>query len=141
MSKEDVADVLQTYSEFLEIDGQEGRAYAYDNAARAVRTASHLPANPARLNGIGDSTRNAVIEAENTGTIDELESLKETYQWYDEFIDVPHIGPSRAQRLYENYSIDSKAKLRMMARAGDLTLLRGVGPTTAQKIEQSLEEK
>jgi predicted flap endonuclease-1-like 5' DNA nuclease len=42
--------------------------------------------------------------------------------------------------LYENYSIDSKEKLQMMANAGDLTLLQGVGPKTAQKIEQSLNE-
>lgn len=139
--KQEVADTLEEYSAFLEIDGQTGRAHAYDKAARAVRMASHLPADPSRLNGIGDSTRNAVIEVENTGTLDELESLREEYYWYDAFKDVKYIGPSRAQTLYESYSIDSKEKLRMMARAGDLTLLRGVGPTTAQKIEQSLEEK
>lgn len=138
--KESVADTLEEYSVFLEIDGQTGRAHAYDKAARAVRMASHLPPNPARLNGIGDSTRNAVIEVENTGTLDELEELREEYHWYDEFKDVSHIGPSRAQTLYENYAIDSKEKLQMMANAGDLTLLQGVGPKTAQKIEQSLNE-
>jgi len=138
---EEIADTLEEYSEFLEIDGQEGRAHAYDKAARAVRKSGWIPPDPSRLNGIGDSTRNAVIEVENTGTIDELEALREEYYWYDAFKDVAHIGPSRAQTLYESYSIDSKEKLRMMARAGDLTLLRGVGPTTAQKIEQSLEEK
>lgn len=136
--KERVADTLEEYSAFLEIDGQTGRAHAYDKAARAVRMASRLPANPARLDGIGDSTRNAVIEVENTGTLPELEELREEYYWYDEFKNISHIGPSRARTLYENYSIDSKEKLQMMADADDLTLLQGVGPKTATKIKQSL---
>lgn len=139
--KEDVADTLEEYSEFLKIDGQEGRAHAYDKAARAISKSGWIPPDPSRLNGIGDSTRNAVIEIENHGTLDELEELREEYYWYDELRDIRYIGSSRAQTLYESYSIDSKEKLRMMARAGDLTLLQGVGPKTAQKIEQSLQEK
>jgi len=38
--KQEVADTLEEYSAFLEIDGQTGRAHAYDKAARAVRMAT-----------------------------------------------------------------------------------------------------
>jgi DNA polymerase (family 10) len=140
-SKDEIADELDKYADFLEIDGQTGRAHAYDKAARAVRRANWLPANPARLDGIGQSTREAVIDIENGVGIDELDDLEAAYDWYAAMRDVKHIGPARARELHEKLGIDSLAKLEMVARNGDLTLISGVGPKTASKIRDSIEKQ
>jgi len=140
-SSDEIADELDKYADFLEIDGQTGRAHAYDKAARAVRRASYLPPNPARLNGIGDSTREAVIDIENGVGIEELETLEEEYDWYAAMRNVKHIGPARARELHEKLGISSLDKLAMVARNGDLTLISGVGPKTASKIRDSIEEQ
>lgn len=141
MSKDDIADELDTYADFLRLDGQTGRAKGYEQAARAVRMASHIPANPSHLNGIGNSTREAVIDLENGMSIDELEELREEYDWYDAFREVKHIGPARAKRLHDKFNISSLEKLEMVARNGDLELISGVGPATAEKIKESIEEQ
>ena len=140
MSKDEIADELDEYADFLRLAGQTGRAKGYEQAARAVRMASYIPPNPARLDGIGGSTRNAVIDLENGMGIDELEELRERYPWYDAFREVKHIGPSRAEQLHEKFNISTIDKLDMVARNGDLELVSGIGPATADKIKASIEE-
>lgn len=139
MSKDAVADTLEEYAEFLRLDGQNGRANGYEKAARAVRTASYIPPNPARLDGIGASTREAVIDLENGVGIDELEELREEYQYYDEFRDVAYIGPARAKQIHETFGIETLDKLELVAREGDLQLIDGIGPATAEKIKESID--
>jgi len=137
--KDEIADELDKYADFLKIDGQTGRAHAYDKAARSIRKSGWIPPNPARLNGIGDATREAVIDIENGVGIDELESLEEEYDWYAAMRDVKYIGPARARELHEKLGISSLDKLTMVARNGDLTLISGIGPKTASKIQDSIE--
>jgi DNA polymerase/3'-5' exonuclease PolX len=139
MNQEEIAEELSAYADFLRLDGQSGRANGYEKAARSIRMASYIPPNPARLDGIGGSTRDKVITLDNGGRIDELEELREEYQWYDNFREVKGIGPSRAKRIHEKFHIDSLSKLRMVARNGDLTDVSGIGPATAEKIEESIE--
>jgi len=137
---EEIADSLEEYAEFLRLDGQNGRAHAYDKAARSLRKAGYAPPNPARLDGIGGSTREAVIDLENDMGIDELEELREEYPWYDTFREVKHIGPARAEQIHEKFGVSSMEKLELVAREGDLQLISGVGPATAEKIKDSIEE-
>jgi DNA polymerase (family 10) len=66
--------------------------------------------------------------------------VREEYSWYDELGEVSHIGPARAQKIHNEFGIDSLDKLDMMAREGDLQLISGIGPATAEKIQDSIEE-
>lgn len=141
MSKDEIADELDTYAEFLRLDGQSGRAKGYEQAARAVRMASHIPANPSRLNGIGGSTREAVIDLENGMGIEELEELREEYPWFSELRGVKHIGASRAKEIRNTLSIDSLDKLIMACENDDLTIVSGIGPKTQEKILESAKKQ
>lgn len=140
MSKNDIADTLEEYAEFLRLDGQDGRAHAYEKAARSVRISSYIPPNPARLDNVGDSTRETIIDLENGMGIDELDELKDEYSWYAEFNDVKHVGPARAKEIKETLGVETLDKLSLVARNGDLELINGIGPATAEKIEKSIEK-
>jgi DNA polymerase (family 10) len=140
MKKDEIADELDEYAEFLKLDGQTGRAHAYEKAARSVRTASYLPPNPARLDGIGSSTREIVIDLENDQGIEELDELRERYPWYDAFREVKHIGPARAKTIHETFNVSSLDRLELVAREGDLQLINGIGPKTEEKIKRSIAE-
>jgi DNA polymerase/3'-5' exonuclease PolX len=135
-----LADTLDEYATFLKLDGQDGRAHGYERAARKIRQARYLPPDPSDIDGIGASIRQTIAQYQVSGQIDELESLREEYSWFNELKDVKHIGPSRAEQLHEQLHVDSLDDLLLVARNGDLTLIDGVGPVTAQKIHDSAKE-
>ena len=141
MSKENVVTALEEYADFLRIDGQNGRAHAYDKAARAIQQSNRIPPNPARLNNVGPSTREAIIDIQNGTGVKELETLKEKYTWYDELKDVNYIGPQRATKIHNTLNIETLEKLALVAKAGDLQLINGIGPKTAQKISTSIQKE
>jgi DNA polymerase (family 10) len=139
MNQEEIADELDAFADFLRLDGQSNRAKGYEKAGRSVRMASYLPPNPARLDGIGGSTRDKVITLENGGSIEELEELREKYPWYDSFREVKHIGPARAKKIHELFNVETLSKLEMVARNGDLQMVSGIGPATEDEIIKSIE--
>ncbi len=139
MNQEEIAEELDAYADFLRLDGQSNRAKGYDKAARSIRMASYLPPNPARLDGIGGSIRDTVVNLENGGTIEELEELRSEYPWYDTFRDVKHIGPARAKKIHKTFKIDSLDKLELVVRNGDIQMVSGIGPATADEIKESIE--
>lgn len=132
MNTDTTADVLDEYATFLRLDGQEGRAYAYEGAAREIRKRRFLPPNPAEIDGIGDQIRDTLATYQRRGSIPELDALKAEYEWYDELRHVDGIGPSRAEQLHEKFNINTIDELLMVGE--DLTLADGIGPTRADKI-------
>jgi|APHM01.1.fsa_nt_gi DNA polymerase IV (family X) len=133
MSKaDDLAEVLDEYATYLELDGQEGRAHAYDKAARTLRQARYVPPNPADLDGIGDAIRTKIAQYQRAGEIDELTALKNDYSWYAELRKIDGVGPKRARQMHEKLNIDTIDDVLLVG--SDLTLLSGVGPKTASNI-------
>jgi DNA uptake protein ComE-like DNA-binding protein len=53
---------------------------------------------------------------------------------------VKHIGPSRAREIHETLGVETLDKLALVAKEGDLQLISGIGPATAEKISASIDE-
>lgn len=140
-SQEQLSNLLEEYATYLKLDEQHSRAHAYDKAARAIRTSSYLPPDPSNIDGIGDSIRTTIAKWQRSGTIEELEELKMQYDWFAELKDVSQIGPARAKQLHFKLRVDNLDDLLLVAKEGDLTLIDGVGPKTAEKIRKSAERQ
>jgi len=138
MAVDSIVSLLEEYAEYLELDGQDGRAHAYQNAANSIRRKGWMPPDPSDIHGIGDSIRTTIARYQVSGQIDELESLKEKYPYFEELRNVKYIGPSRAQTLHEKFNVEDIDDLLLVGT--DITLLTGVGPKTADKILDSAEE-
>jgi DNA polymerase/3'-5' exonuclease PolX len=136
--QDQLADVLDEYAAHLELDGQAGRAKGYERAARKIRMARYLPPDPSEIDGIGDSIRTTIAQYQVSGKIDELEELREEYQWFEPLRQVDHIGPARAKTLHEKFSVETIDDLLLVG--DDMTLMSGVGPKTVEKICSSARE-
>jgi len=139
--QQELADVLDEYATYLKLDGQEGRATGYDRAARNIRRANYLPPDPSDIDGIGDSIRTTIAKYQRSGSIEELDDLHRQYPWFEELRQVSHVGPARARALHEKLRVDDLDDLLLVARNGDLILIDGVGPKTAEKIERSAKQQ
>lgn len=139
MSKtDDIADVLAEFATYLELDGQDGRAHAYDRAARALRKRRYCPPDPSDIDNIGPSIRTTIAKYQRAGEIKELSALKDEYSWFDELKQVDGVGPSRAEQLHEKFNIETIDDLILVGQ--DLTLLPRVGKKRAQNILDSAHE-
>jgi DNA polymerase/3'-5' exonuclease PolX len=135
---EKLANVLDEYSTYLELDGQDGRAHAYDKAARSIRARHYLPPDPSNIDNIGENIRTKIAQYQRNGEIEELSKLKEEYTWFTELNQVKHIGPSRAEQLHEKFNIETIDDLILVG--DDITLLPRVGEKRAQNILDSAHE-
>lgn len=135
---ENIADKLEEYAEFLDLDGETGRSHAYDRAAREIRKTGYIPPDPSDIDNVGESVRQTIMSSRLTGEIEHLEELKDEYSYYDELRHIDHIGPSRAQQLHEELHVDTVEDLLLVG--DDVTLIDGIGPKTATKIMSSAND-
>lgn len=133
----DVIDALDEVAEYLELDGQRGRAAAYRKAANSIRRAPYIPPDPAELDGVGETIRNDIAEFQQTGEIRTLRKLKEKHPYYEEFKDIDGIGTVTAARLGD-HGITTTDELREAINSGEVLEVERVGTKTVEKIEQSL---
>jgi DNA polymerase/3'-5' exonuclease PolX len=139
MSKtDDLADVMEEFATYLELDGQEGRAHAYDRAARALRKRRFVPPDPSDIDNVGPSIRTKIAQYQRAGEIEELSALKDEYSWFAELKQVDGVGPSRAEQLHQKFNIETVDDLIFVGE--DITLLPRVGQKRARNILNSAHE-
>lgn len=136
--KVSLSDTLSEYATYLELDGQDAKAQAYDRAARSIRTANYLPPDPSQIDGIGETIRTTIAKYQRSGEIAELEELKEKYDWFEDLRKVDHLGPSRAEDVHFKFRVSSIDDLLMIG--DDLTMINGIGEKTKNKIMESARE-
>jgi DNA polymerase/3'-5' exonuclease PolX len=126
---------LKEFAEYLDLDGQSGRAHAYRKAAEELRRKGYCPPDPSDIDNIGQSIRTKIAQYQRAGEIDELSALKDEYSWFAELKQVDGIGQSRAKQLHEKFNIETVDDLILVG--DDLTLLPRVGKKRARNILDS----
>jgi len=131
-AKNEIADEFRLYADLLRIDGQESRAFAYDTAAEGLRRANYMPPDPSRINGVGPSIREKIVDLDCGRGIGDLAALKDTYPWYIEFSQVDGLGPALGQRIYDEFGVETIDGLLDVGE--DITQAKGIGDATASTI-------
>ncbi|HZU12907.1 MAG TPA: DNA polymerase/3'-5' exonuclease PolX [Chloroflexota bacterium] len=146
MNNNDVAAALNEIAELLELQGATTfRVRAYQNAGRTI---SNLPEDVRVLSaenrlkdlkGIGGSIADKIQELLDTGTITQLEKLRQEFPpGVRSIMSVPGVGPSLARRAYRELGVDSLEALREAAEDGRLAELPGFGQKSAENVLRAL---
>jgi len=131
-AKSEIADEFRLYADLLRIDGQESRAFAYDTAAEGLRRAKYMPPDPSRINGVGPSIREKIVDLDCGRGIGDLNALKDMYPWYIEFSAVDGLGPTLGQRIYDEFGVETVDGLLDIGER--ITDAKGIGDATARTI-------
>jgi DNA polymerase (family 10) len=135
---------LGVLSERLDDRSRRFRARAYRLAADAVAALDAdvltLPDDElAAVPGIGSGTVARIEEIRRTGTIARLEQLRALDPGgAEELLRVPGLGPRTVARLRDTLGIRDIAGLRAALDAGQVRTVRGLGPTSEQRLRQAL---
>jgi len=148
MSRNDeVAGLLEEFAALLEATGVEYKPRAYERAAASIR--EHTVAIErlaedgadavAEIDDVGDAISAKVVEYVETGTIVELEELREELPVeMDALTRVEGVGPKTVGRLYEALGVRTLDELEAAAEAGEIRELSGFGPKTEQNILEGI---
>ena len=148
MSRNDeIATRLEAFADLLEAQGVEYKPNAYRRAAENIRdhpeaieqlAATGQDAVEA-IDRVGDAIASKVIEYVETGSIEELEELREELP-----VDmagltaVEGVGPKTVGTLYEALSITTLDELEAAAEAGEIQEVSGFGAKTESNILENI---
>jgi DNA polymerase (family 10) len=146
-TKQDVLDMLRDLAELTlldEGDPQSFRVRAYENATQAISTQAtdlgRLSAKDLlRIQGVGKSTADKILELLQTGKVQKLEALRQKYpRSVVALLRVQGLGPKAVVRLRAELGVQSIDDLRRAIADQRLRGLKGFGAKSEEKLGQSL---
>ena len=91
--------------------------------------------------GVGKAIAKKVVELFQRGSFDAWDRLTtETPASVLELLEVPGIGPKTAALLHQKFKVSSLDQFREFVAGGGLDMVDGIGPKTAEKIREALDE-
>ncbi len=143
-----VADLLAEMADRLDAMDVEYKPRAYRRAAENVREhpepierlASEGEDVVGEIDGVGDAIASKIVEYVETGSIGELEDLREELPVeIDALTSVEGVGPKTVGTLYEALEIRTLDDLEDAAEAGEIQAVKGFGAKTEQNILDGIE--
>ncbi len=147
-TKQDVLDMLRDLTELTlleEGDAQSFRVRAYEAAAQAIAAqASDLGRLSAKdlqkIQGVGKSTAEKILELTSTGRVQKLELLKQKYPAsVVALLRIQGLGPKAVVRLQRELGVQSVEDLKRVVAEKRLRALKGFGAKSEEKLEQALQ--
>jgi len=142
-SNDEVARLLVEFADRLEATGVEYKPNAYRRAAENIadypEPIDQLAATGedavAEIDRVGDAIASKVVEYVETGSIDELDDLRESLPVeMAALTSVEGVGPKTVGTLYEALDITTLDELEAAAEAGEIQEVTGFGAKTEQNI-------
>ena len=94
-----------------------------------------------RASGVGKAIAGKIVELIEKGTFDAWERLTaETPATVLDLLALPGVGPKTAALLHQKFKIASLDDLRKFAAGGGLEMVDGIGPKTAERIQNSIKK-
>ncbi|HKY42749.1 MAG TPA: helix-hairpin-helix domain-containing protein [Pyrinomonadaceae bacterium] len=93
-----------------------------------------------QIPGVGKAIAGKVIDLLEKGTFDAWERLiAETPESVLDLTELPGIGPKTAALLHQRFKVSSLSDLKTFVASGGLDMVDGIGPKTAEKIKEALD--
>ena len=148
MSRNDeVATLLEEFADLLDAQRVEYKPRSYRRAAENIREypkpieqlAAEGQDAVEEISGVGDAISSKVVEYFETGSIDELEELREELPVdMAGLTSVEGVGPKTVGDLYEALGITTLDELEAAAEAGEIQEIKGYGAKTEENILENI---
>jgi DNA polymerase (family 10) len=144
----EIASLLEEYADRLEAQGVDYKHRTYRRAAESIRDspediselAAEGPEAVQRIQDVGQSISEKVVEAVEEGTFHQLEENREEFPVdIAELTSVEGVGPKTVGDLYEALDVRDLDDLENAAREGKIQEVSGFGQKTEQNILEAIE--
>jgi len=146
MTNSELADKLRDLRDFLIIAGyEESHATRYTQIARYIEKLGEpiedikREHRLAEIPGVGKLVAQYIREIMDDGVSSKQKEWEQNAPiTVLELVRVPGLGPKTARKLFQEYGVDSFAKLKQADEAGILQEVQGVGPKLIESIRTHL---
>ncbi|WP_135851670.1 DNA polymerase/3'-5' exonuclease PolX [Halorussus salinus] len=144
----EIADLLEAYADLLAAQGVDYKPKVYERAAESIRDspedieelAAEGPEAVQRIQDVGESISEKVVEAVETGTFEQLEEKRaEMPVEMAELTSVEGVGPKTVGDLYRALDVRDLDDLERAAREEEIRDVSGFGEKTEQNILEGIE--
>lgn len=147
MDNKKIAKLLKLAADLMEVKGENGfKISAFQRAARAIETLGTPVEEYVRkgilseVQGIGASTKKAVLQILEKETFDDLEIIQsEIPTGVQEMLKMKGIGPKKVQHFWISMGIESLGELYYACVENRLAQEKGFGKKTQDSIQLSIE--
>jgi DNA polymerase (family 10) len=150
MDNEAIARRFYRLAALMELRGDDPfRWRSYRNAAEAIEVwptplkqiaEQEGVAGLQTIPGVGKAIAGKVTELLARGSFDAWDRLTaETPESVLDLMELPGIGPKTAAMLHQRFKVSSLDDLKSFVAGGGLDMVDGIGPKTAEKIKEALE--
>lgn len=146
MDTRSIAFVLKLTGQLMELHNENAfKAKSYANAAfrlskSRIEIGELSLEDLEKIEGIGKSVAQKIVELRDSGTIAELELLLgKTPTGVVEMLSVKGLGPKKVAQLWNELAIESVGELLYACNENRLIELKGFGEKTQTQIKQSIE--
>ena len=150
MNNEAIARRFYRLAALMEVRGDDPfRLRSYRNAAEAIEVwPTPLKeiadkggvAGLQEIPGVGKAIAGKVMDLLSKGSFDAWDRLvAETPESVLDLLEIPGIGPKTAALLHQRFKVSSLADLKAFVASGGLDMVDGIGPKTAERIKEALE--
>ncbi|MDX1586027.1 MAG: DNA polymerase/3'-5' exonuclease PolX [Balneolaceae bacterium] len=144
----EISDILREVADLLDIEGADDfrvRSYrqaaqSIDNLSENLRDLVEQEKDLTELSGIGESIAEKIKEIVSTGSLKQLEELKQRVpEELGELLSIEGLGPKRVEELHEELGIDSREDLEKALKNHKVRELEGFGEKMEANIKKELE--
>ena len=144
----EIAELLEAYADLLAAQGVDYKPKVYERAAESIRDspedieelAAEGPEAVRRIQDVGESISEKVVEAIETGTFEQLDEKRaEMPVEMAELTSVEGVGPKTVGDLYRALDVRDLDDLENAAREGEIRDVSGFGEKTEQNILEGIE--
>ena len=151
MTNAEIARRFYRLAALMELRGDDPfRLRSYRNAAEAIEVWPTPMGEIAKeeglaglqtVPGVGKAIAGKIIDLFERGTFDAWERIiAETPETLLDLLEFPGIGPKTAALLHQKFKVSSVEDFKKFVAGGGLDLVDGIGPKTAEKIKESLQD-
>jgi len=148
MINQEVARIFDEIADIMELKEVKWKPSAYRKAARAIRSLSDGLGDIYKkggvnalkdISGVGESLAKKIVEFIKKGRIKEFEKLKKKVPaGFEEIVNIPGMGPKKAQKLYKKLKTKSIADLKKAAQKGRIRKIEGFGEKSEKEILEGI---
>ena len=151
MDNEAIARRFYRLAALMELRGDDPfRWRSYRNAAEAIEVwptplkeiaGREGVAGLQTIPGVGKAIAGKVVELLERGSFNAWDKLiAETPESVLDLMELPGIGPKTAALLHQRFKVSSLNELKTFVAGGGLDMVDGIGPKTADRIKEALED-